>query len=87
MTLTKKWRIQIRRRKLSGKQQQLKKLEERVSALVELSTGNLQDEEVHEELDSIVDEHDQHINKLEQDDVRRIFWNQQVGMIISLLRN
>lgn len=54
---------------------------------MELSTGNLQDEEVHEELDSIVDEHDQHINKLEQDDVRRIFWNQQVGMIISLLRN
>ena len=74
----------MRKNQLSAKQRQLKKLEKRISALVELSTSNLQDEEVHTTLESIIEEHDEEINQLGQDDVKKIFWNQQVCIYVLI---
>jgi hypothetical protein len=60
------------------------KLEDSITRLVEGSKSQLQDEEVHEEIVNIIEEHDHKINQLGQDDIKRIFWNQQVYYLIVM---
>jgi hypothetical protein len=76
-TPAKKSNIERRRRQLFGRQRRIKKLEDHIIRLVEANTCHLQDEEVHEEVVNIMEEHDHQINQLGQDDIKRIFWNQQ----------
>ena len=77
-TPAKKQKAERRRRQLSDCQRRIRKLEEHISSLVESNTSCLQEEELHEELENIVEEHDHKMCQLKQDDIKRIFWNQQV---------
>ena len=83
-TPVKRLNAERRRRQLLSRQRRIKKLEDHITRLVEGSKSQLQDEEVHEEIVNIIEEHDHQINQLGQDDIKRIFWNQQVYYLIVM---
>jgi hypothetical protein len=80
-TPVKRLNAERRRHQLLSRQRRIKRPEDRITRLLEGSKSQLQDEEVHEEIVNIIEEHDHKINQLGQDDIKRVFWNQQVYIL------
>ena len=77
-TPIKRQRVTRRRKEVSRRQSKIRSLEVQISHLVENNKSLLEDPDIHNDLVGIMDEYDEDMNKLSQDDVKRILWNQQV---------